>query len=418
MTQLRDDCFAHSGELMTTAAALELMAQRVTPVAETETVALGQCLDRVLAEDRVAGLSVPPHDNSAVDGYAVRHDDLEQQGETRLEVRGRAAAGHPLGRALGPREAVRIFTGAMMPEGSDTVFMQEDVDLEGDWVVLPPGLKRGANRRLEGEDVAAGTTILRRGQRLRPQDIGLASSVGWTELEVFRALKVAVFSTGDELCEPGDGLRPGAIYDANRYMLMALIESLRCQVTDLGILPDRKQAVEKALATAAKSHDLLITSGGISVGEEDHVRAAVQSLGSLYLWRLAIKPGRPLALGQVGGVPVLGLAGNPVAAMVTFLRFARPLILGLGGCNQIEPKLFRVRADFAHNKKANRREWVRARLEVDGDGVPVARKFERQGAGILTSMVESDGLVELPEEMTRLDVGAMVDFLPFSEVSR
>jgi molybdopterin molybdotransferase len=421
MTQLSDDCFAFGGDLLTTSAALELLAERVSPITEVERVALDAALDRVLAEPVVAEVSVPGHDNSAVDGYAVRFDDLDGEAETRLEVGGRAAAGHPLGRPLGAAEAVRIFTGAVMPEGADTVFMQEDV-MEaktgaGDAVVLPPGLKRGANRRHAGEDVVAGATILERGQRLRPQDVGLAASVGRTELVVHRPLRVAVFSTGDEVRDPGQALPPGAIYDANRYVLASLLKSLACRVTDLGILADEADAVRGALAAAAQGHDLLITSGGVSVGEEDHVKDAVEALGSLHLWRLAIKPGRPIALGQVQGVPFVGLPGNPVAAMVTFLRFARPLILRLGGCARVEPVLYRVRAEFSHAKKANRREWVRARLETGGDGTLVARKFERQGAGILRSLVESDGLVELPEEMTQLAAGTMVDFLPFSEVS-
>ncbi len=416
MTQLSDDCFAFGGELMTTSEALALLAERVTAVSEDETLALSDCLGRILAGDLIAERNVPPYDNSAVDGYAVRYDDLEAAGETRLVVRGRAAAGHPFAGTLESGEAVRVFTGATLPADCDTVFMQEDVRREEDWVLAPPGLERGANRRLEGEDVKAGTTILQRGRRLRPQDIGLAASIGCGSLRVYRPLRVAVFSTGDEVREPGEALPPGAIYDANRYLLSGLLRSLDCRVSDFGILPDHERVVREALARAAEGHDLLITSGGVSVGEEDHVRAAVEALGSLHFWRLAIKPGRPIALGQVGRVPFVGLPGNPVAAMVTFLRFARPLILRLGGCDRVAPVLYRVRADFAHTKKKSRREWVRARLEVDGDGTLVARKFQRQGAGILSSMVESDGLVELPEEMTRLEAGTMVEFLPFSEV--
>jgi molybdopterin molybdotransferase len=417
MTQLSDDCFAFGGDLLTTSAALALLAERLEPVAEVESSVLSESLDRILAEDVVAGIDVPPHDNSAVDGYAVRFDDLAPEVETRLRVSGRAAAGHPLGEPHQPGTAVRVFTGAVMPAGCDTVFMQEDVRLDGEVVVLPPGLSRGANRRHAGEDVTAGTTILGRGQRLRPQDIGLAASVGRATLEVHRRLRVAVFSTGDEVREPGAELDPGAIYDANRYMLTALVRAASCTVTDLGILPDNVDAVRAALSAAAQDHDVLVTSGGVSVGDEDHVRTAVESLGNLHFWRLAIKPGRPIALGQVGAVPFVGLPGNPVAAMVTFLRFARPMLLRLGGCIRVEPVLYRVRAEFDHKKKASRREWVRASLEVDQDGALVARKFKRQGAGVLRSMVDSDGLVELPEDMTSLSAGAMVDFLPFSEVS-
>jgi molybdopterin molybdotransferase len=424
MAQLSDDCFAGADALMSVEAALALLAERIHCVAEPVAVPLAAALDRVLAADVIASHNVPPHDNSAVDGYAVYLDDLDDAGTTRLPVTGRAAAGHPLGRAQKRGEAVRIFTGAVMPRGPDgiagpdTVMMQEDCILEGATVAINPGIKRGANRRKAGEDIQAGAIVLRAGQRLRPQDLGLAASLGLTTLTVRRALEVAVFSTGDELCDPGAAAPPGSVYDANRVTLAALLTRLGCRVGDLGILPDRRDAIESALESAAQRYDALITSGGMSTGEEDHVKAAVTSLGSLHFWRLAIKPGRPLALGQIGGKAFIGLPGNPVAMMVTFLRFARPVLLRLMGASEIEPVLYRVRADFDHKKKDGRREWVRARLVADGAGGLVAKKFPRDGAGILSSMVESDGLVELPESMTRLAAGSMVDFLPFSEVSR
>ncbi len=416
MAQLSDDCFDGGDRLTTTAEALALLAGRVAPVAGTETVALTECLGRILAEDVVAGRDVPPHDNSAVDGYAVHYDDLDAAGETRLPVTGRAAAGHPLGRPQPRGEAVRIFTGAPMPEGPDTVLMQEDCRREGDVVVIPPGIRRGANRRRAGEDIRAGTTILRSGRRLRPQDMGLAASIGRTALVVRRRLRVAIFSTGDELREPGEETPPGAVYDANRYALAGLLRGLGFAVSDLGIVADREAAIRGTLADAAAGHDAIVTSGGMSLGEEDHVKTAVEALGRLYFWRLAIKPGRPLALGRVGETAFVGLPGNPVAMMVTFLRIARPVLLRLAGAAETEPTLFSVRAGFDHRKKRGRREWVRARLEVDGDGALVARRFEREGAGILSSMVESDGLVELPEDLTELRAGTMVDFLPFREV--
>ncbi len=416
MPQLTDDCFAHGGPLMTTAEALARIAEVASAVTEPETVPLRAANRRILAADVVAGRAVPPHDNAAVDGYAVFFDDLSPDGETQLPVTGRIAAGHPLGRPARRGEALRIFTGAVMPEGPDTVMMQEDCRAEGDSVVIMAGIKRGANWRDAGEDIQAGATILHAGHRLRPQDVGLAASVGLSELTVYRPLRAAVFSTGDELCDPGADAPDGAIYDSNRYVLSALLEAQGCAVTDLGILPDDAATVCAALADAARDHDLLFTSGGVSVGEEDHVKAAVESQGSLHFWRLAIKPGRPLALGQVGHVPFVGLPGNPVAAMVTFLRFARPLILRLAGATQVAPLIYRLRADFDHKKKRDRREWVRARLVPSDDGTLVAAKFPRGGAGILSSLVEADGLVELPEAMTRLERGAMVDFLPFAEV--
>jgi molybdopterin molybdotransferase len=417
MSQLSDDCFAFGGPLMTTAEALRLLTDRVEVQVEVEEIGLEQAAGRILARPLVSDLDVPPYDNAAVDGYAMRHRDLDPVAETRLAVVGRAAAGHPHATEIGAGEAVRIFTGAMMAPGSDTVVMQEDVRPDGSDVLVPPGLSRGANRRAAGEDVQAGRTVLRAGRRLRAQEVGLAATVGQARLQVYRPLRVAVFSTGDELREPGTALPPGAIYDANRYLLRALLEGLHCRVGDLGILADDAAQVAEQLAAAAGEHDLLVTSGGVSTGEEDHVKAAVEANGSLYFWRLAIKPGRPLALGQVAGTPFVGLPGNPVAAMICFLRFARPLILKLAGAVDFEPVFFQVRADFEHHKKPARREWLRAKLVPDGQGGLVARKFERQGSGIITSLVEADGLVEIPEDVTYLAKGQMVDFLPFNEVT-
>ena len=417
MAQLTDDCFAHGGRLMTTAEALARLAETVGPVTESERVALQDGLGRILAEDVVAPADVPGHDNSAVDGYAVFFDDLEPHGETRLPVTGRAAAGHPLGRDARRGEAIRIFTGARMPEGPDTVMMQEDCRAEGDSVVIAPGIKRGANRRSRGEDIRAGSIVLAKGARLRAQDLGQAAAVGRRELPVSRPLRAALFSTGDELREPGTPLEPGCIYDSNRYTVGALLAGLGCRVDDLGILPDRRAAVEAALDGARSGHDLIVTSGGVSVGEEDHVKQAVEALGHLHLWRLAIKPGRPIALGQVGRVPFVGLPGNPAAVVITFLNIVRPMILRLMGGTELTPHHFQVTAAFDHRKKKDRREWVRARLESDGKGGWRAVKFPREGAGILSSLVESDGLVELPEGMTHLQAGTLVDFLPFSEVS-
>lgn len=417
MAQLSDDCFAFGGELMRADEAIGILAQRVSPIAAPERVSLAAARGRILAEDVIAARDVPPHDNAAVDGYAVYFDDLKPDGETRLRVAGRIAAGQVATPAtVSHGTALRVFTGAALPSGPDTCFMQEDCRLDGTDVVLPPGIKRGANRRKAGEDVKTGATILHRGRRLRPQDVGLAASIGATHLRVYSTLRVGVFSTGDELREPGEPAPAGTVYDANRYVLLALLSQLGCVVDDLGIVPDRRDAVRDMLATAAQTCDAIITSGGMSTGEEDHVRAAVDSLGSIHFWRLAVRPGRPVAFGQVKGVAFVGLPGNPVAMMVTFLRFARPVLLRLGGAVDVEPHLFRVRAGFDAKKKRGRREWVRARLMSGDDGMPVAQRFPRDGAGILTSLVESDGLIELAENVTQVTAGAMVDFLPFSEV--
>jgi len=416
MAQLSDDCFAHGGALMPLDEALAMLAERVGPVADVARLPLAEAGGRLLAEDVTAAVDVPPHDNSAVDGYAVFFDDLDPGNETRLPVTGRVAAGHPLGRAAVRGEAIRIFTGAPMPEGPDTVMMQEDCREDGNHVVIMPGIKKGANRRNAGEDVRKGDVVLQPGRRLKPQDIGLAAAVGRTELAVYEPIRVAVFSSGDEVCDPGQPLAEGAIYDANRYTLMSAVARLGCKVSDLGILPDDEAVMAKALAQAAESHDLLLTSGGVSVGEEDHLRSAVEAGGSLHFWRLAIKPGRPVAMGQVGRTPIVGLPGNPGAVLVTFLLIARPILLRLAGMEDVSARRFQVRAGFDHKKKSGRREFVRAKLTVGDDGALVVLKHGASGAGILSSLVEADGLVDFEADLTYLKSGSSVDFLPFNEV--
>ncbi|MBT5040235.1 MAG: molybdopterin molybdotransferase MoeA [Rhodospirillaceae bacterium] len=424
MAQLSDDCFAFGGELMTTAEALARLTDTARAVAEPEARALAKAHARILARDVLSEHDVPPHDNAAVDGWAVYFDDLKPDQDTSLPWSERIPAGQPLGHAAPRGAALRIFTGAPMPGGEDgapgpeTVLMQEDCREENGVVTIPPGIKRGANRRFAGEDIKRGATILSAGRRLKPQDIGLAASVGRTTLKVYKPLRVAVFSSGDEVFEPGETLPPGGIYDANRLMIIALLEALGCDVNDLGILPDRLDAVEGALDTASKTHDVLITSGGVSTGEEDHIKTAVETLGHLNFWRLAIRPGRPIALGQVGHVPFVGLPGNPVAVMVTFLRFARPLLLRLAGAADIEPRSFQVQADFEYKKKTGRREWLRARLHTLDDGSVKAEKYRHDGAGILSSAVFADGLIELGEDVSAVTPGMTVDFLPFNELMR
>mgnify|MGYP001161320628 CR=1 FL=1 len=426
MAQLSDDCFETGGGLMPTDEALAELEMRLTCLVGTEQVLLQAAAGRILAKDVLSDRAVPPHDNSAVDGYAVYFDDLDTAGETALPVVGRVAAGHPLVGPTARGRAVRIFTGAPIPDGPDggpdTVLMQEDCRTETrdnvPHVVIPAGIARGANRRDRGEDIAEGQTILARGQRLRPQDVGLAASIGRNELLVHARLKVAVLSTGDEVFEPGAEAPAGGIYDANRHALIAVLSDLGCDVHDIGIVADDRTQIESTLTQAATTCDIILSSAGISVGEEDHLAASVAALGRLHFWKVAIKPGRPVAFGQIGNTPFIGLPGNPAAMMVTFLRLARPALLRLAGAKDVTPRLYRVRAGFHYRKKERRREYVRVRLDTAKDGMLVAHKHPRSGAGVLTSMVESDGLVELPEEMTQLTPGTMVSFLPFTEVAR
>jgi molybdopterin molybdotransferase len=418
MAQLTDDCFAFSGPLMRIEEMERLIDERIAPVADVERVALPQARGRAVAADVIAPVNLPPFDNSAVDGYAVRHADLAAEVETRLAISGRLQAGAPADATLAPGEAIRIFTGAVMPAGADTVFMQEDVRVDGDAVIVPPGLKIGSNRRLAGEDVAKGSVVLAAGTVLEPQHIALAAALGLTALDVRRRLRIAIFSTGDEVVEPGRPLARAAIYDANRYLLLDLLARLGADVTDLGILKDDPEPLAAALRQAADGHDLIVTSGGVSTGEADYVRDAVERAGSLVFWRVAIKPGRPVALGVIRGAggesaAFVGLPGNPVAVFVTFLRVVRPLLARLSGARPPRFTPLPVRAGFAYKKKKDRREYVRVSLRPGADGELEAVKHPQDGAGVITSLTQTDGLLELPEEVTRIAPGDRVGFLAY-----
>ena len=414
MAQLTDDCFAFSGPLLPIEQMERLIEERVQPIGGKETVALREAAGRVLATGVAASIGLPPFDNSAVDGYAVRHADLRPDGETRLRISGRVQAGHKPPDSVNPDEAVRIFTGAPMPRGADTVFMQEDVRVEGDAVIVPPGLKRGANRRFAGEDVKEGSIVLPAGRLLSAADIALAAAIGMTHLDVRPRLRVALFSTGDEIVEPGTQRPPSALFDANRALLAALLERLGVDVSDLGIIGDNQQALQHAIGEAAKTHDLVVTSGGVSTGEADHVRDAVESIGKLVFWRVAIKPGRPVAMGVVQGAAFVGLPGNPVAAFVTFARVVRPLLLRLAGAQPQPLVPLPVKVTFSYKKKKGRREYVRVKLRRGADGVIEAVKHPQDGAGVITSLTETDGLAEIDDDTTKVEPGTTVGFLSYA----
>src|SRR5215831_17135810 len=419
MAQLTDDCFAFSGPLLRIEEMERLIGERVSPVAENERVSLHDAHGRVVALDVKAPVDLPPFDNSAVDGYAVRHADLRPDGDTKLAISGRLTAGAKTGAALKAGQAIRIFTGAAMPKGADTVFMQEDVTVADDQVIVPKGLKLGANRRLAGEDVHAGAVVLPAGTVLEAQHIALAAALGLTELVATRRLKVAIFSTGDEVVEPGAARENNAIYDSNRFLLAELLKRLGAIVTDLGILPDDPDALADALKKAA-GYDLVVTSGGVSTGEADHVRDAVERIGSLVFWRVAIKPGRPVAMGVIRGAKAgegaafVGLPGNPVAVFVTFVRVVKPLLRRLSGARPDKLVPLPVRAAFAYRKKKDRREYVRVSLKRGADGEIEAVKHPQDGAGILTSLTETDGLLEFPEDTTSIEPGARIGFLSYA----
>lgn len=412
MAQLSPDAFVFGHDILSIEQALDEIRARVKTIDGVETVALDSALGRVLADSIKAPLPLPPFANSAVDGYAVRFADLASDGASRLPIKGRIIAGSE-GQGDGTPSALRIFTGAPMPAGFDTVFMQEDVKQDDGFALLPPGLKKGANARQAGEDVAKGAIALPRGQVLRPQDIALAAALGITHVPVRRVLRVALFSTGNEVKEPGQTLPPAGIYDSNRALLRAMCAGHGVSITDLGILPDNRALIAQALSRAG-DHDLILTSGGVSTGEEDHVKGAVEDAGALTFWRLGIKPGRPVALGVVRQAVFVGLPGNPVAVFVTFSAIVRPLLAALAGASYQPPLALPVIADFAYRKKPGRREYVRVFLSRNDAGEVIAKKHPREGAGVLSSLTETDGLVILPEEQEQLSPGDRVGFVSYA----
>ena len=383
------------------------------PAAEAETLSTFDALGRVLAADVHSRLDVPPLDNTAMDGYALRSADVPAAG-TLLPVSQRIPAGSVPGE-LQPGTAARIFTGAPIPPGADAVVMQEQCEAVGDGVRIDEVPRAGQWVRRRGEDVREGSVVLTQGQRLTPQALGLAASVGAATLSVMRRPRVALFSTGDELVMPGEPLRPGAIYNSNRYTLRALIQALGGEVTDLGIVPDRLDATRDALMRAAQGHDLIVTSGGVSVGEEDHLRPAVQAEGRLDLWQIAVKPGKPLAFGSVRrgdftDAWFMGLPGNPVSSFITFLLAVRPVLLRLQGAAAEMPGGLPMRADFAWPKPDRRREFLRVRRNAQG-GLAL---FANQGSGVLSSAVWGDGVVDNPPGQA-IAAGDTVRYVPFSE---
>ena len=396
--------------------ALNFLLQSARSVKGRELVSTLDANGRVLAEDQISQLNVPPMDNTQMDGYVVRAADCVS-GNAVLRISQRIPAGH-IGKSLEAGTAARIFTGAFIPEGADAVVMQEQckVDATGEQVTIEHAPKSGEWIRRAGEDIKTGSVILQAGTRLRAQEQGLAASVGLAQLPVFRRLKVAVFFTGDELTMPGEPLKPGAIYNSNRFMLRGLLQQLGCDVTDLGNVPDTLDATRSALRNAAQGNDLIITSGGVSVGEEDHIKPAVEAEGSLNMWQIAMKPGKPLAFGEVHresqqSTFFVGLPGNPVSSFVTFLLFVRPFIHALQGAQTSTPKSYSMRADFSWSKADRRNEFLRVRIN-DAHGLDL---FSNQSSGVLTSTVWGDGLVDNPPNQV-IKPGDVVRFIPFNEL--
>jgi molybdopterin molybdotransferase len=414
--KLLDDCFLHDKDRLTHDEALAILTERLRPVVGTERVPLADAAGRILAETIVAPRNIPAHTNAAVDGYAFASASYDRQRGGHFRLAGRATAGHAIGHAIAQDETARIFTGAVMPDGTDSVAMQEDVQVEGDRVFIPGGLRPGANRRMAGEDVEAGCVLIEASARLRPQDIAALAATGAGDVPCYRRLRVGVISTGDELLTPGEPFSEGRVYDANAPMLMALTALTGHPASFLGVLPDTAALVREKVAEAAASHDVVITSGGASRGEEDYVVASLDALGSLKMWQLAIKPGRPMSFGQIGDSVFLGLPGNPVAVFVCFLLYATPVLTLLGGGRWRAPRRYRVKSGFMLNRrKTGRREFIRGILNDGAADQLSVRPYPQDGSGLISSLRASDGLIEIAESIEAIDESQPVSFIPYSE---
>jgi molybdopterin molybdotransferase len=414
---LADDCFVIDRPRLTHAEAIDVLRRRVTPVADFETVSLSAAAGRLIAGAVTAERDVPADTNAAVDGYAFAFGDYDADRGSTVPLSGRVAAGANGLANAEPGAAVRIFTGGVLPAGVDTCVMQEDCRLSEDLrrVNIPARLKRGANVRKAGEDVRIGTVLFETGARLRAQDIAALASLGHTHVDVFAQLRVGMLSSGNELAAPGVRLQRGQVYDANRPMLSALIETAGARVVDLGHVADNRADVETRLRDAVTRCDLVITTGGASKGEEDHLAPAIESLGTRHLWQIAVKPGRPLSFGLIEGTPVLGLPGNPVAVFVCFLLYGWPLVRRLAGGTWPEPHVYELPAAFTFTgRKTGRREYWRGRLVPQPDGRLAVEKFARDGSGLITGLREADGLIEIPEAAGDVHPGDHLRFIPFS----
>ncbi len=394
----------------------EFLAQLVEPLQETEQVAILGALDRVLARDIVSPISVPPHDNSAMDGYAFDGARLSDA-PLSLEVVGTALAGAAWRGSVGPGQCVKIMTGAIMPAGLDTVVPQEFTQADGERIAIPAGLlRRGDNRRSRGEDLRAGEPALRAGQRLGPAACGLVASLGIAEVTVVRRPRVAFFSTGDEILSLGEAPREGAVYDSNRYTVFGMLKRLGCEVIDFGVVRDRPELLEAAFRDAAARADAIVTSGGVSVGEADFTKAMMAKLGDVAFWKIAMRPGRPMAVGRIGRSLLFGLPGNPVAVMVTFLAFVRPALLRLMGATAAPPPLLKARSQEAMRKKPGRTEYQRGLVTTAPDGSLQVRTTGNQGSGVLSSMVHANGLIVLHHGQGSVAPGDEVDVMMFEGV--
>ena len=408
------DCYEGDPELLPPGEAMRRIRAHVRPVEATETVAVIDALGRVAARDAVSPMNVPGHVNSAMDGYACTGDSLPNDVPRWYEIAGTAYAGKPFSGPVGPSQAVRIMTGAIMPEGTDTVVMQEHVEVDGARVRIPPGVKAGQHVRQAGEDIAAGAVVVPHGRRLMPAEMGLLASLGITGVDVYRRLRVAYFSTGDEIRPPGAPFAPGLVYDSNRFTMHGMLGRLGVKIVDLGIVPDRRDAVLDAFRDASARADVVLSSGGASTGEADYVKEVLSELGQVGFWRIAIRPGRPLAFGFVGDSVFFGMPGNPVAVMITFHQFVAPAIRAVAGEIDTRPlPAVEARCITRLRKKPGRVEYYRAILERDKAGALVVRSTGKSGSGLLHTMSDANCFIVLPEGGTTVEPGSTVAVQPF-----
>jgi len=418
MRKLADDCFVHDKDRLRHEDALTLLRERMTPIAGITEIELAKTTGKILAEDVIAPRNIPAFDNSAVDGYAYAHADYQAAGGF-FPLTARIVAGETSNIEMPTGSAARIFTGAKMPEGADTIAMQEDCEAHiqdgSNFVAIPDGLKQGANCRLAGEDVRERAIIAKAGSYLRPQDLAAIASTGTEKIKTFAALRIALLSSGDEVLRPGEAFEDGKVYDANHFMLRGMLEQLGCEVTDLGVSKDDATGIQATLSNAAQNHDVIISTGGASKGEEDHFIDALDTLGKRHLWQLAVKPGRPMCFGQIQDTVCFTLPGNPVAAFLCFLMYVRPSLLRLSGAEWKTPQRYSLPADFSIKSKPDRREFLRGYLVQNNDGNTQVHKFNRDGSGLITGLRESTGFIEIAEETTSVNKGEIVNFIPFSE---
>ena len=414
MTQLTKDLKAFGNKLVKLNTAIKIIKNNFNLQQYTELVNLKNTLNRISGENIISSINVPAHSNSAVDGYAIHFKEYSN-GNRKFKIIGKSSAGHPFNKKVQKLNSIRVLTGAILPPNLDTIIMEEDCKIINNILTLPDNVKKGINYRYLGEDIKKNSIVYKKGHKIKPQDIGVLASLGIKRIRAYKALKIAIFSSGDELVNVGKPLNKGQIYDSNREMIIAFLGKLGFLVTDLGILKDKSDVIENKLKKASINNDLIITSGGMSLGDEDHIKNIIDNKGSIYAWRLAIKPGRPVGFGMFNKCPIIGLPGNPAAAFITFLVVAIPILKQMSGQLVNKYNLIPITSDFYYTKKKGRKEFIRVKL-INKKNKLTAQKFPKAGAGILTSTTWSSGIGILDEKVEEIKPGDKINYLSFNEI--